>query len=99
MVDYDYDEVLQIIHLAEPTLTADGVNSGRKFEENPIKEEEFRYALAWVDNQSRTKCINKKLTSYHMKHYVEDYVKEEYGRHKHISSGAVIAAIIYLGIP
>jgi cation transport regulator ChaC len=34
-----------------------------------------------------------------MKHFVEKFVEEYYGRHKYISSGAVIAAIIYLGIP
>lgn len=98
MVEYDFDKVLKIIRKAEPTLTAEGVNSGKRFEDDPIKEEEFRYALAWVGDQRITKRINMKLTSYHMKHYVEKYVEVRYGRHKYISSGAIIAALIYLGI-
>jgi hypothetical protein len=70
-----------------------------KLTEEEKLEQETIICLEWLLEQKITKTINKKRTSYVLKHCVEEWYKEHYGQHKYISNDAMIAAIIKLGIP
>lgn len=97
----DFNKIIKEVLKKEPTLTSYGLNSGKVFSEDPIKETEFKLSLEWLSRQEITNSINRKMNSYYMKHYVEDYIRQNKIRveKKYISSGSIIAALIYLNIP
>lgn len=71
----------------------------------PVLDQEEKYkqevamCVEFLNQQKRTTKINKKLTSYHIKHYVENWHEKTYGSHRYISNDAVIEAFAVLGIP
>jgi hypothetical protein len=83
----------------EPTLTGFGINSKGKYEDDTIPLEEFIACLDWLAMQKQGNEINTMLTSYTLKHCVEEWFEERNKYHKYISNGAMIAAIIAKGLP
>ncbi len=67
--------------------------------EAEIFQKEIEICMYWLREQKIIKTINKKRTSYVLKHCVEEWYKERYGEHKYISNDAMIAAIVKLEIP
>lgn len=71
----------------------------------PVLDQEEKYkqevavCVEFLNQQKRRKSINKKLSSYSIKHYVEKWHEDTYRCHKYISRDAVIAAFIIIGIP
>ena len=90
--------IINLVRKIEPTLTGGGMYSGDKYENDTIPESEVEVCLEWIKQQKITKRVNTDRTSYALKHYVEEWHRKEKGRHKYISNGAMIAAIIAYGI-
>ena len=62
-------------------------------------KQEVAVCIEFLNQQKPTKKINKKLNSYHIKHYVEDWHEKTFGCHRYISGDAVIEAFARLEIP
>jgi hypothetical protein len=54
---------------------------------------QFNLAVAWLDQCTRTKTINRRQSSYDLKDEVEDWTTPR----SYVSNGAFIAAAIHLG--
>ena len=83
----------------EPTLTGFGINSKTKYEDDTIPLDEFIACLDWIAMQKQGEQINNRISSYTMKHCVEEWFEKRNKYHKYISNGAMIAAIIAKGLP
>lgn len=90
--------LLNLVRKIEPTLTGTGMYSDEKYENDPIPLNEFVICLEWLQEQSIGNKINTMRTSYALKSYVEEWTRKVKGQFKYISNGAMIAAIIALGI-
>ena len=90
--------LLNLVRKLEPTLTGCGMFSGEKYEADPIPLKEFIICMEWLKAQEVSKEINYQLTSYALKHYVEEWHRQTKGEFKYISNCALIAAIVALGI-
>jgi len=62
-------------------------------------KQEVTVCIEFLSQQKTTKKINKKLNSYHIKHYIEEWHEKAYGYHRYISNDAVIEAFTRIGIP
>ena len=58
---------------------------------------EFRLACLWLKAQKKNKLINKRMTSYGLKEYVEKWARNNGFERHYVSNGAFIAAAIHLG--
>ena len=92
-------ELMEKVRQQEPKLTGFGMYSEEKYENDPIPEGEFILCMEWLKEQTISKTINRELSSYGMKHCVEEWHRKTKASYKYISNGSVIAAIIALGIP
>lgn len=59
--------------------------------------DEFILACRWLKAQKKRKTINKKKSSYKLKHIVEQWAYKECFDKGYVSNGAFIAAAIYMG--
>jgi hypothetical protein len=78
-----------------PTLKSNGFDKDCEYE---IKLDEVNECIKWLQEQKMLKTTYYGLSSYDCKHLVEKWYKKENSKHKYISNGAFIVAIIYSGI-
>lgn len=86
----DLTKILKI----EPTLTPNGIESsitGELFDEDYFHQIET--CIGWLKTKKTQKTINSKTGSYGIKHIIERELKT------YVCNGALIAAVIHLGIP
>lgn len=91
------DHIITIQSL-EPSLTSKGVNDPNGSLANPIVPEEVIAAIDWLTKSALpAKTFNAKFNSYNVKHRVEAHLRS-LGDGMYISNGAVIAALLIMGI-
>ena len=74
-------------------LTQESLNSVlKKHEASALRIHEVREAARWLAKNRRRATINRKYSSYQLKHFAEKTAEGGY-----ISNGALIAAAYYLG--
>lgn len=81
----------------EPTLTPFGIEGAGTFKTNGKFEQEdqkqIETCIDWLSTRPVQKTMNRKVTSYSIKHIIE----RETGTY--VANGCFIAAVIHLGIP
>ena len=85
---------LQKILEVEPTLTPNGIESSscdEQFDADDIKQIET--CIGWLKTKKTQKTINRKASSYGIKHIIERELNT------YVCNGSFIAAVIHLGIP
>jgi len=90
----DVDRVLA----DNPLITAEGFEHGWKktrpeYVPASVNIREMQGAVDWLERNRRRATINRKYTSYQLKHFAEKTTKP----HPYISNGAFIAAAYFLG--
>lgn len=90
----DVDRVLA----DNPLITAEGFEHGWKktrpeYIPASVNIREMQGAVDWLERNRRRATINRKYTSYQLKHFAEKTAKP----HPYISNGAFIAAAYFLG--
>jgi|TARA_R110001606_G_scaffold205429_1_gene353188 hypothetical protein len=87
----DVDRVLA----DNPLIAAEGFYVGEleAHVNTGIRIHEVREAARWLERNRRRATINRKYTSYQLKHFAEKTAKP----HPYISNGAFIAAAYFLG--
>jgi hypothetical protein len=90
--------LLNLVLKLEPTLTGSGMFSGQNYKIDTIPLNEFILCMEWLQQQRIGEKINNIRTSYSIKHHCEDWTRNVKGQFKYISNGAMVAAIIALGI-
>jgi hypothetical protein len=87
-----------IVQSLEPSLTSKGVNDFTGSSANPIVPEEVEAVMNWLTKSAvPAKTFNADFNSYYVKHRVEAHLRS-LGNGMYISNGAVIAALLIMGI-
>jgi len=85
---------LQKILQQEPTLTPNGIESsitGETFDADYI--DQIKTCIGWLKTKQTQKTINRKASSYGIKHIIERELDT------YVCNGSFIAAVIHVGIP
>jgi hypothetical protein len=94
----DINQNIQIAVNYEKGLTSKGVNDPNGSSANPIVPEEVEAVMNWLTKSALpAKTFNADFNSYYVKHRVEAHLRS-LGNGMYISNGAVIAALLIMGI-
>ncbi|MBX3006946.1 MAG: hypothetical protein KF816_02860 [Melioribacteraceae bacterium] len=94
----DINQNIQIAVNYEKGLTSKGVNDFTGSSVNPIAPDQVIAAIDWYTKFTLpAKTFNADFTSYYVKHRIEAHLRS-LGNGMYISNGAVIAALLIMGI-
>lgn len=88
---------LEAILKEQPTLTPFGIEGTRTLKTTEIFESEYlnqiESCIDWLSTRTVQKTINKRISSYGIKHILERELNT------YVANGCFIVAVIHLGIP